>query len=392
MVGPTHTSEPDRRNTTGHAGWDAGDRGELQRGCAVAVRPSTARVEQARGTSRDLLPDEDGVRPARWTPAWRNALRDEVATVLASRQLRGAWFPALNVPRFVHGQSQGICDLFGAGVEPQEDGNYFVHPLRPNTAFIDTLKPRAIETSLYWGAVEWINYAHTAGRQQFAFRNPVMTGPFDTANYLLGTTVLMEWVYTEPSTLHRLLNKITEVIIDMLSAVRRAAGGCLHGDALACMRNAFCLCSECRSLVSVDIYEEFEAPYLARIGNRLGPYGIHSCGSWERTVPSALKDPHLRAMNGQVRENDLATLCALAKGGVMLSIGRSQNVHERYTWPDTESFFRHVLTTARFEQPMELSISESDLGLWDRLEMSIGRCASQETPAPGPDFLHGNLP
>ena len=133
------------------------------------------------------------------------------------------------------------------------------------------------------------------------------------------------------------------------------------------MRNAFCLCSECRSLVSADTYEEFEAPCLARIGRQLGPYGIHSCGSWERTVPSALRDPNLRAMHGQVRENDLATLCKFAHGDIMLSIGPSQNLPDRYTWRDTRSFLEYILASAAPRQPVEISIDEPDLGLWAEL-------------------------
>ena len=354
-------------DATSHPGWDALRPGPLDGGIAVAVRPSKERVEQAREACLDLAPDEEGSRPSRWSPKWLEALQGAVARTVAAQDLPGAWVPALNVPRFVHGQSQGICDLFGATVERQEDGNYFVRPLPPDTAAVAAVEPAAIETSMYWGAVEWVAYARAATRGRFDFRNPVMTGPFDTANYLLGTTVLMEWVYTEPAALHRLLDRITEVVIGMMGALRQATGGRLHGDALSCMRDAFCLCSECRALVSEGVYEAFEAPCLARIGEALGPFGIHSCGAWERTVPSALRDPNLRAMNGQVRENDLAELCAQTQGCVLLSIGPSANLHERYTWPDTESFLRYILQTTPPEQPLEVAVNEADLGLWGDL-------------------------
>ena len=352
---------------TGHPGWDALRPGPLESGIAVAVRPGKERVEQAREALPDLLADEERARPARWSPKWLEALQGTLARLLAGRDLPRGRIPALSVPRFVHGQSQGICDLFGASVERQEDGNFFVHPLPPDPDAVATVEAAPIETGMYWGAVEWVAYARAATCERFDIRNPVMTGPFDTANYLLGTTVLMEWVYAEPAALHRLLDRITEVVIGMMGALRQAAGGRLHGDALSCMRNAFCLCSECRALVSEAVYEEFEAPYLARIGEALGPYGIHSCGAWERTVPSALRDPNLRAMNGQVRENDLAELCAQAQGNVLLSIGPSANLHERYTWPDTESFLRYVLQSTPARQPMEIAINEADLDLWSRL-------------------------
>jgi len=363
-----------------HPGWDARQTGRPQGGMAVAVGPGKERIERVQQGIPDLLADETTVRPARWTPPWRESLSGGIAHLLAAQQLPGAWFPALSVPRFVHGQSQGICDLFGARVELREDGNYFAHPLRPEPAAIDAIEPRPLDTSIYWGAVEWLTYARAATGGRFAFRNSVMTGPFDTVNYLLGTTVLMEWVYTEPAVVHRLLDKVTEVIIAMLGVLQKAAGGVLHGDALGCMCNAYCLCSECRSLVSVGIYEEFEAPCLARIGQRCGPYGIHSCGSWERTVPVARRDPNLRAMNGHVRENDLALLCELARGDIVLSIGRSQNVHDRHTWPDLRSFLSHVLRTTPADQPLEITLAEEDLELWHELSADI-HCTG-DPPAP----------
>jgi hypothetical protein len=358
-----------------HPGWDAAQAGPLQPGIAVAVTPGPDRLVDARIQAEACIPGEPAARPPSWTPAWRDALLDGMAHLLTHVHMPGAWFPTLGPPRFVHGQSQGICDLFGAEVEAMDDGNYFVHPLPADPEMISRVFPRELPTSRYWGAVEWICYAASATEGRVQFRNPVMTGPFDTANYLLGTTTLLEWVYTETDTLHRLLAVITEVIIAMLTQLRQAAGGRLHGDALSCMRNALCLCSECRSLVSAEIYEAFEAPYLARIGHALGPYGIHSCGGWEHTVPSALRDPYLRAMNGQIRENDLAVLCREAGGAIVLSIGPSVNLDERYTWPDTHSFLAHILDATPPIQPLEITLSETDLPLWRELLRERGdRC------------------
>ena len=359
-------------SATGHPGWEAGCPEALRGGMAIAVWQSAERTKRVRRAMPALQPVAADARPPGWAPPWRESLLDQVAGVLAARQLPGAAVTtALGVPRFVHGQSQGICDLFGARVEKQDDGNFYVYPLTPDPAAIDAVRPAPLEQSICWGAVEWIRYARLATGGAFEFKNPVMTGPFDTANYLLGTITLMEWVYAEPDALHRLLDKTTSVIIGMLRALRQAAGGILHGDALLCMRNAFCLCSECRSLVSAEVYEEFEAPYLARIGRELGSYGIHSCGSWERTIPSALKDPNLRAMNGQIRENDLELLCRLADGKLLLSIGRSQLLPERYTWPDAESFYSHILRTVPESQPCEIGLPEDDLDLWKRLFRQI---------------------
>jgi hypothetical protein len=256
----TETQKPCIAARSCHPGWDAQTNGRPRAGIAVAVTPGSQRTAQARESACEWLAAEAQSRPARWTPEWREALVEGLAYFIAAQQLPGSWFPALGVPRFVHGQSQGICDLFGARVERQNDGNYYVHPLPTDPSRIAAMAPNALPASLYWGAVEWLAYARAATQGRVSFRNPVMTGPLDTANYLLGTTVLMEWVYTEPQALHRLLDRITVTLIGMMRELQRAVGGVLHGDALLCVRNAFCLCSECRSLVSTAVSRNSKLP------------------------------------------------------------------------------------------------------------------------------------
>ncbi len=347
--------------------WSAGGAAGPIANVAVTVRSSGERMAAAREEALGSIPDERRARPPGWTPKWREALLDGISRIVAGRQLPGAWVPALSVPRFVHGQSQGICDVFGAKVEAQPDGNYFVHPLPGAAQAVRRIRPQPVEMSRYWGAVQWIRYARTASRGRFPFRNPVMVGPLDMASYLLGATRLMEWIYTEPSATHALLQKTTDVIVGMYVSLKDAAGGVMHAAHFGCLSNAVDLCSECRSLVSADVFEEFDAPCLRRIGEALGPYAIHSCGSWERTIPCSLRDPNLKGMNGQVRENDLRKLCVLADGRVLLSIGPSANLPERFTWSDRESFFRYVLSTAPEHQPIEVSIHESEIEVFTRV-------------------------
>lgn len=334
---------------------------------AVAVGASEATAKCAQEMCVDLQICEPVNNPPSWTQSWEDALTGELFTLYAASQLPGDGFLAIGIPRFVHGQSQGICDIFGARVERQFDGNYFVYPLQDNPETIDALVPRPIEESLYWCAVEWIKYAHTATKGYFNFRMPVMTGPLDTANYLLGSTTLLEWVYTQPDTIHRLLNTITAVEIRIIRALQEAAGGVIHTCHSACSGGGYDLCSECRSLVSRKIYEEYEAPCLRRMGEELGSYAIHACGSWERTVPSGIADVNLRIMNGQTKENDLAELCRIADGQITLSINASSCLDAQYLFPDTQSFFTYILDTVPVTQPFEIACSETDIPLWNRL-------------------------
>ena len=334
---------------------------------ALAVRPSEESLGRARQACAGLELAEPSERPAKWTAKWRQALLDGLHSVYAGAQMPGDGFLGVAVPRFVHGQSQGICDIFGARVEEQPDGYLYVHPLPADPAVIDDIEPRPIQESMYWGAVEWLRYARAATEGKLAFRMPVMTGPLDTANYLLGSTTLFEWVHTHPDTVHRLMDKIARVEVAFIRALQSAVGGVIHSHHLTCTWGGYELCSECRSIVSAKCYEEFEAPRLKLMGEPLGPYGIHACGSWERTVPSALADPNLRVMNGQVKENDLSQLCRLAAGKVTFSIGASSSLDEKYLFPDRESFFAYMLDTVPPSQPLELSLSETEIPLWNHL-------------------------
>lgn len=330
---------------------------------ALMVSPSVKRKEAVK-QRYDFEIQEPDPLPEKWSPKWRDALVDALAGMRAAHEMPGDYYPAIPVPRFVHRQSQGIADIFAARVESQSDGNEYVHPLTPDPGAIRAIIPKPIESSCYWQAVEWTRYARRATQFLLPVRTPVMTGPIDTANYLLGTTMTMEWVYTETEVLHSLLGKITDVIIRMLTSLRQAADQCVCPGHFTCTRGGFDLCSEVRSIISKEIYEEFEAPYLRKIGEACGCYGVHSCGNWERTVVSALADPNLVAMNGQSKENDIATLCRLADGKLLLSIKNSANLHERFLWKTRAEFMRHIIEVVPDNQPFETGIAEDEVPLW----------------------------
>jgi len=350
--------------------WDALWRGESIGRIAAFVTPSDATIQSVRERYTFELADVE--TPEGYTEAWRQGLLDGLYYMAACRSLPGDYCPALAVPRGLHGQSQGFADLFGARVELQPDGNFFPYPLPDDPAVIDDIEARSLESSLYWNAVEWLRYARAATGGLLPFRNPVMTGPLDTANYLLGSTTLLEWVYTEPETVQRLLAKITDAIIRMLRELQVAAGGFRHNINSNCSRGGFGLCSEVRAIVSTEIYQQFEAPYLVQIGEQLGPFAVHSCGSWERTLPSVRANKYIRVMNGPIKENDLQTLCELSAGDLLLSVYHSQDVHEEYLWHDMECFYRHVLTVTPEEQPLEINdLPEADVELWLKLHREI---------------------
>lgn len=269
-------------------------------------------------------------------------------------------YPALNIPGGIYGQSQGLAEILGGLLlpHPAEKDLYHPVPFIDNSSDVDNIKVRRVEHCLYGKSIEFAKYAHEAAGGQLSVRNPVITGPMDTANYVLGTTKLMAWVYDEPKALHKLLHIITEVLIEVIGKLQNAVCGMLCPEDTYCVNHGFCICSEMRGLVSTDVYNEFEAPYLRQIGEACGLYAIHSCGTWERTIPSVLNDPNLMLLNFQCREMDIKKVFDLTKGGISLSVQKSMNLDERYTWNNDEAFYKYMACSIPEPVPIEIRIDD----------------------------------
>ena len=173
---------------------------------AVGVFPSEERHACAAAELHDLEIELPAAAPAEMAEKWREALLWDLQTLLARARLPGDGLLALGVPRLVGGQSQGICEIFGARVEQQPDGYFYVHPLPVDPELIDAIELRPWEETRYWEGMEYLRYARVVGEGRFPMRAG-MTGPLDTANYLLGTMTLLEWLLTCPEVIHRLLDK-----------------------------------------------------------------------------------------------------------------------------------------------------------------------------------------
>jgi len=220
---------------------------------ALSTAPNRQRLERARRSCANVELREPVPLPPAWQPAWREHLLADLADTYARSELPGDGFLGLGIPKHIYGQSQGLSDVFGARVEAMPDGNFYVHPLSPDPDAIKALAPKSLRESMYSTAVEYVRYAREATAGVLPIRAPVMTGPLDTANYLLGTTVLMEWVYTQPDVLHGLLAKITDVVAKTTAALHEAAGGRVEPSLLWCMRGGPDICSECRALISTEM-------------------------------------------------------------------------------------------------------------------------------------------
>lgn len=307
--------------------------------------------------------------PAGKRPAWDEIIRSEIHRCYlgARSKYRDDSFPAINMPRNIYGQSQAIAEAFGCRLISQgaeNEGLFFPVPWIQSSADANRLKVKPIEECLYWEAIKFTQYACEVTGGEFSIRNPVITGPLDTVNYVLGTTRLMDWIYEEPGTLKKILAVITEFLVDVIQKFQKAGNDRFCPDACACVNRGFGLCSEVRSLVSAAAYEEYEAPYLFQIGKACGPFMVHSCGAWERTMSSVLQNPYIFMLDFGCREMDLKKISKLTQGKISLHVHQSVNLDERFTWPDSASFVRYVMSADTGPIPLAVQFGFADLDVY----------------------------
>jgi hypothetical protein len=301
--------------------------------------------------------------PAGSRPEWDAVIAGQVRDLHLGARSRyeDDAYPAISIPRSVHGQSQCIAQMFGCEMIEQaaEPGLFYPVPWIQGPGDLNRIKVRAIEDSWIGRAVEFAQYARAVTGGALAIRNPVMTGPIDSANYILGSMQLMRWLHDEPQALHQLLEQITDIMIEIIHALQQAAGGALCPDHCICLPRGFALCSEVRSLLSATMYEEFESPYLRRIGQECGRYMIHSCGTWERTLPVDIKDENLMMVNFQTKEMNLRKVYDYTQGKLSLYVGESINLGDQYLWPCETDFYRHLMTAFPKAVPLSFTIKNA---------------------------------
>lgn len=294
--------------------------------------------------------------------SWDMNIRTQIhkLCIKANSDYQDDAFPAVDIPRNIYGQSQGLTELFGCKLIPHPGEKDLFHPVPfiKNASDVDKIKTYPVDGCLYSKAIEFAKYAFESTNGQLSVRNPVMTGPIDTANYMLGTMRLMEWIYDEPKALCKLLQMITEVLIKVIKKIQEAVSGRLCPEDTYCIDRGYGFASEVRSLISSDAHREFEAPYLRQIGEECGEYTIHSCGSWERAIPSLVEDNNVMMINFQSREMDLRKVCELTKGKISISVQKSMDLDERYIWEDDMSFYKYVAASVPNPVPIEIRIDD----------------------------------
>ncbi len=126
-------------------------------------------------------------------------------------------------------------------------------------------------------------------------------GPLDNAALIFGHTAFLEALITAPREVHRLLDLITDLMIEFAEAQR----GLVHASGAEFVPSAFqpwlpdgrgiSVANDVAVMLSPALHDEFGVPYLNRLSDAFGGITIHSCGDWTHLFPSLEK---IRGLKG----------------------------------------------------------------------------------------------
>jgi len=216
----------------------------------------------------------------------------QLEEIAGQSKLRGDLVPALCPTLGV----VAVPSAFGAEVVWWENDFPAVRPLigdRPDK-IRDLARPRVTDGELGRILADTRVFLERTGGTM-PIRLGDIQGPLDNAALIFGHTAFLEALITAPREVHRLLDMITDLMIEFAAAQRgfvRAAGAEFVPSSFQPWLpdgQGLSVANDMAVMLSPALHDEFGVPYLNRLSEAFGGLYLHSCGDWTHLFPSLEK-------------------------------------------------------------------------------------------------------
>lgn len=152
----------------------------------------------------------------------------------------------------------------------------------------------------YWLKMDEYIMEETQGRLDVHVCD--MQGPFDLCAQLWAYDELILCAYEDPDRYHRLMSLATDAFIKMWEAQKSILGDRFVGTHLFAHDwippyVGATLSADGLVMCSPSFYQEFVAPYIARIGERFGGSVVHSCGDFRHVIKDLCATEGVKGVN-----------------------------------------------------------------------------------------------
>ncbi|MGZ5515140.1 MAG: uroporphyrinogen decarboxylase family protein [Candidatus Aminicenantales bacterium] len=258
-------------------------------------------------------------------------LEAQLEEIEGQSKLRGDLVPALCPTLGVI----AIPSAFGSEVVWWENDFPAVRPLigdRPDKV-LDLVRPRVTDGEL--GRI--LDYTRvflerTGGKMPIRLGD--IQGPLDNAALIFGHTDFLEALITAPREVHRLLDMVTDLMIEFAAAQRglvRAAGAEFVPSSFQPWLpdgQGLSIANDVAVMLSPALHDEFGVPYLNRLSEAFGGLYVHSCGDWTHLFSSLEKVRGLKGLEFGASEAPYAKVLARFGGRMVLAcrIGLNRDI------------------------------------------------------------------
>jgi hypothetical protein len=296
-------------------------------------------------TVRDRLTD-----PSRFLSAQLEEIEGQAA-------MQGDFVPALCPTLGVI----GIPSAFGCDLIWWEKDFPAVRPLpAEDPAFIRDLSLPGVRDGELGRILDYTTFFIEQTASTFPIRLADTQGPLDNAALIMGHNNLFLAMQTHPEEVHYLLGLVTDLIIRFAKTqrdiVRRAGAEFIPSMFQPWIPDGYGLSvanDEC-VMISAEMHDEFNVPYLNRISEEFGGVYVHSCGNWIHQLSSLKKVVNLRGVEFGASETPIGAVVEALGGKSVIACRVGLNRDNRFesmvdfvsrirkAYPSNRGLFVHV--------------------------------------------------
>lgn len=190
-----------------------------------------------------------------------------------------------------------VASAFGCKTHFFEDTHPWTEHIIQFPEDIDHLRPDIDRAQLFNLAIEKIRYFKEIVLDKIPIKLPDIQSPLDTAGIVMKDTELMMAMHTDSKRVHKLLDMITDVLIEMVHRITTEFVIPFAASHSNWLPYGIHMSDDYLSVVSPSIYEEFAVSYNERISKEFGGIFLHSCGDYTHNAKVLLKTKGLMGVD-----------------------------------------------------------------------------------------------
>jgi hypothetical protein len=252
---------------------------------------------------------------------------------------------AVPSPMVPVGPTGTIATAFGSTYDPAYD---WTHQCLKCPEAIWDLEPPRLGAGLTGWYLDGVRYmAEAVGDALPVCFAQVMQGPLSTCSMILDDQVLLEAMYTHPEAIHRLLEMVTDFIVELAQEIRRLLPRPVPTnffDVYLPDGQGIGLSDDLAAVVSPWLYRDFVVPHLNRLSDTFGGVFLHACGDPAGVYPVWGEVRGFRGFDIGATEADVteAFRCFSGSAVIVLHVGLNSAPHFPSRLAVVEEILRHV--------------------------------------------------